>query len=300
MCVCPIHNIEQAKQQNGKCLITHRHDSNWLSDPRDIIELQTQLLCQHCTELQEIWTKQNEEEMDILEGRATRQDEEEMVIFEVRASDMVPQRADKRAAKRATTEDEEATDDEEDEEDAFIKGSALERLELVLPKNTKKSKKKNKPAVIAVIEEKEDVEDANVLTKKIKKQKKTPKDNPVKDKKDDGKKQFPWKDSSSYVDTLVYIFFCSLLYLPLLLAISSSAPCYIFICRCWEGTLNGYLSQGDESTFRLNFRASSQTSVIISFKSSLNMVSYHPTIADQLSVFFLHFPLQSSYATYVW
>ena len=60
------------------------------------------------------------------------------------------------------------------------------------------------------------------------------------------------------------------------------------------------LSQGDESTFRLNFRASSQTSVIISFKSSLNMVSYHPTIADQLSVFFLHFPLQSSYATYVW
>ena len=97
-----------------------------------------------------------------------------------------------------------------------------------------------------------------------------------------------------------YIFFCSLLYLPLLLAISSSAPCYIFICRCWEGTLNGYLSQGDESTFRLNFRASSQTSVIISFKSSLNMVSYHPTIADQLSVFFLHFPLQSSYATYVW
>ena len=55
-----------------------------------------------------------------------------------------------------------------------------------------------------------------------------------------------------------------------------------------------------ETTFRLNFRVSSQTSVITSFKSSPSMVIYDPTIADQLSVFFLHFPLQSSYATYVW
>ena len=50
------------------------------------------------------------------------------------------------------------------------------------------------------------------------------------------------------------------------------------------------LSQGDESTFRLNFCVSSHTSVIIFFKSSPNMVSYHPTIADQLSVFFFAFP----------